>query len=95
MYCDEENIRESAGTIGERFKDYLKTPSCRHYHQSATSHPTNLDNFNIVSQEGQGFGRLIMKYICIRVNKSTLNRNTGKNNLPHIWDGVLINTTEL
>ena len=37
----------------------------------------------------QGFARTINETIFIRVNNLTLNRNTDKYNLSHIWDGVL------
>ena len=33
-------------------------------------------------------------HLYIRVNQLTLNGNIGKYNLPHIWDGILINTPE-
>ena len=39
--------------------------------------------------------RLIKEAIYIRVNNPSLNRNIGKYHLPHIWDEVLINITEL
>ena len=39
--------------------------------------------------------RLIKKAIYIRVNNPSLNRNIGKYQLPHIWDEVLSNITEL
>ena len=42
--------------------------------------------------------RLIKESIYIRgirVNNPFLNRNIGKYNLPHIWDEVLFNITEL
>ena len=39
--------------------------------------------------------RYIKESIFIRVNNPTLNNNIGKFNLPHIWDGVLINTPGL
>ena len=38
---------------------------------------------------------LIKEAIYIRVNNPSLNRNIGKYQLPHIWDEVLNNITEL
>ena len=45
-------------------------------------------------------GRTVYLYETFRlhfsmVNNPVLNRNTGKYNLPLIWDGVLFNTPEL
>ena len=33
--------------------------------------------------------------LYIRVNDPSLNRNVGKYHLPHVWDEVLVNTSEL
>ena len=33
--------------------------------------------------------------LYIRVNNPSLNKNIGKYHLPHIWDEVLFNTSEL
>ena len=37
----------------------------------------------------------INKAIYIRANNPSLNRNVGKFHLPHIWDEVLLNISEL
>ena len=39
--------------------------------------------------------RTIKEAIYIRVNDSSLNRNVGKYHLPHVWDEVLVNISEL
>ena len=39
--------------------------------------------------------RAIKEALYIRVNNPSLNRNIGKYHLPHIWDEVLLNTSEL
>ena len=39
--------------------------------------------------------RAIKEALYIRVNNPSLNRNIGKYHLPHIWDEVLFNTSEL
>ena len=54
-----------------------------------------MENSNLIGKEGHGFSRTIKGPIYIRVNQPTLNRNIDKCNLPHIWDGILINTPEL
>ena len=37
----------------------------------------------------------IKEALYIRVNDPSLNRNVGKYHLPHVWDEVLFNTSEL
>ena len=93
--CDEEYIGESARTFGERFKEHLKCPSPIYDHSNITGHKTTLDNFSIVGREDQNLMRLIKEAIHIRVNNPSLNKNIGKYHLPHIWDEVLNNITEL
>ena len=39
--------------------------------------------------------RAIKEALYIRVNNPSPNRNIGKYHLPHIWDEVLLNTSEL
>ena len=39
--------------------------------------------------------RTIKEALYIRVNDPSLNRNVGKYHLPHVWDEVLFNTSEL
>ena len=38
---------------------------------------------------------LIKESIYIRVNNTSLNRNIGKYHLPHIWNEVLLNISDL
>ena len=92
---DEEYIGESARTFGERFKEHLKHPSPIYDHSNITGHNITLDNFSIVGREEQNLTRLIKEAIFIRVNNPSLNKNIGKYHLPHIWDDILNNITEL
>ena len=55
----------------------------------------NIENFSIVGREDQNLKRAIKEALFIRVNDPSLNRNVGKFHLPHIWDEVLFNTSEL
>ena len=93
--CNEEYIRETYRTFGERFKEHLKEPSPIHAHSTQTGHTTIPDNFNIIGREDHGLARTIKESIFIRVNNPTLNRNVGKYNLHHKWDRVLYNTLDL
>ena len=93
--CDEEYIGESSRTFGERFKEHLKAPSPIYDHQKITGHNVTLDNFSIVGREDQNLCRWIKETLYIRVNNPSLNKNIGKYNLPHIWDEVLHNTSEV
>ena len=93
--CDEEYIGESARTFGERFEEHLKCSSPIYDHSNITGHNTTLDNFSIVGQEDQNLMRLIKEAMYIRANNPLLNKNIGKCHLPHIWDDILNNITEL
>ena len=95
LECDEEYIGESARKFGERFREHLKAPSPIYDHCNTTGHTTVLNNFGIVGREDHNLIWLIKEAIYIRVNNPSLNRNIGKYHLPHIWDEVLINITEL
>ena len=93
--CNEEYIGESSKTFGERFKEHQKAPSPIFDHFNTTGHSISVDNFNIVGREEQNLKRAIKEALYIRVNNPSLNRNVGKYHLPHIWDEVLFNISEL
>ena len=93
--CDDEYIGESSRTFGERYKEHLKAPSPIYDHHNITGHETSMENFSIVGREDQNLIRAIKEAIYIRVNNPSLNRNIGKYHLPHIWDEVLLNNSEL
>ena len=93
--CDDEYIRESSRTFGEKFKEHLNAPSPIYDHYNITGHETSIENFSIVGREDQNLIRAIKEAIYIRVNNPSLNRNIGKYHLPHIWDEVLLNNSEL
>ena len=93
--CEEEYIGESARNFAERFKEHLKTPSPIHDHSVISGHNVTIDNFEIVGREGQNLLRTIKEALYIRVNNPSRNKNIGKYHLPHIWDEVLHNISEL
>ena len=93
--CDEEYIGESSRTFGKRFKEHQKTPSPIFDHYNTTGHKISLENFDIVERENQNLMRAIKEALYIRVIDPSLNRNIGKYHLPHIWDEVLFNISEL
>ena len=93
--CDDKYIGESSRTFGERFTEHLKAPSPIFDHFNSTGHQVSLENFSIVGREEQNLMRAIKEALYIRVNNPSLNRNIGKYHLPHIWDEVLFNTSEL
>ena len=95
VVCDEEYIRESSRTFGERFKEHQKAPSPIFDYYNTTGHNISIDNFDIVGREDQNLTRTIKEALYIRVSDPSLNRNIGKYHLPHIWDGVLFNISEL
>ena len=93
--CDEEYIGESSRTFSERFKEHQKASSPIFDHSNISGHQVTIDNFNIVGREDQNLSRTIKEALYIRVNNPSLNKNIGKYHLPHIWDEVLHNTSEL
>ena len=93
--CNEEYIGESSRTFGERFKEHQKAPSPISDHSDTSGHTVTIDNFSIVGREDQNLLRTIKEALYIRFNNPSLNRNIGKYHLPHIWDEVLFNTSEL
>ena len=95
MECDEKYIGESSRTFGERFREHLKAPSPIFDHYNITGHNVTIDNFSIVGREDQNLTRTIKEELYTRVNNQCLNKDIGKYHLPHIWDEVLFNTSEL
>ena len=93
--CDEEYIGESSRTFGERFKEHLKPPSPIYDHSNISGHKVTINNFKIVGREDLNQMRTIKEAIYIGVNDLSLNRNVGKYHLPHVWDEVLVNISEL
>ena len=91
---DEEYIGESGKIFAERFREHMKAPSPNHDHHNITGHEVSLDNFSIVGKEDQSIARVIKEAI-LRVNDPSQNRNFGKYQLPHIWDGVMVKSPEL
>ena len=82
-------------TFGERFKEHLKPTSPIYDHSDITGHNVTINNFTIVGREDMNVMRTIKEALYIRVNDPSLNRNVGKYHLPHVWDEVLFNTSEL
>ena len=93
--CDEEYIGESSRTFREEVQGTSEDPSPIFDHYDTTGHKVSLDNFSIVGREEQNLMRTIKEALYIRLNNPSLNRNIGKYHLPHIWDEVLLNTSEL
>ena len=92
--CDEEYIGESTRTFAERFKEHLNTPSPIYDHYNTSGH-VMIENFSILGREDQNLMRNIKESLYIRVNNPSLNRNIGKYHLSHIWNEVLLNSSEL
>ena len=76
-------------------KNISRPPSPIYDHSIISGHSVTIDNFSIVGREDQNLLRTIKEALYIRVNNPSLNRNIGKYHLPHIWDEVLHNISEL
>ena len=88
------NISKSK-IYGERFREHLKPPSPIYDHSNISGHSVTINNFKIIGREDLNQIRTIKEALYIRVNDPSLNRNVGKYHLPHVWDEVLVNTSEL
>ena len=93
--CDDEYIGKSARNFEERLKEHLKAPSPIYDHHNTSGHDVTIDNFTILGREDQNLLRTIKEALYIRANNLSCNRNIGKYHLPHIWDEVLYNISEL
>ena len=89
------HMLEASRTFGERFKEYLKAHFPIYDHFDITGHNVSMENFSIVEREDQNLCRWTKEALFIRVNNPSLNKNIGKYHLPHIWDEVLLNTSEI
>ena len=92
--CEDECIGVSSRTLGERYKEHLKTPSPIYEHQNNTGQTTSVENFKIIGG-GHNMARAIKEVMYIRVNNPTLNKNIGKYNLPYLWHRVKHSIPEL
>ena len=63
--------------------------------QQTLKDPFSPDSFTIVHRETQGLTLNIKEAMYIWVNDSSLNRNLGKYQVPHIWDHILQDTSAL
>ena len=95
LECNEEYIGESSKTLGKRFKEHLKAPSPIYDHSNITGHTTTVENFSIVGREDQNLIVMLKESKYMRGNSQSLNKNIGKYHLPHVWNEVLFNTSEL
>ena len=90
------NILENLPEHLEKGSKNIRRPHPPFYdHYNTTGHLVSIDYCSIVGKEDQNLMRTIKEALYIRVNNPSLNRNIGKYHLPHIWDEVLHNTSEL
>ena len=97
---DEQGVRKNTlesllEPLQERSKEHQKAHSPIFDHCNTSGHNININNFTTVGREDQNLTRAIKEALFIRVNDPSLNRNIGKYHLPHIWDEVLHETSEL
>ena len=82
------NTQESARTFGERLREHFRSLFHIFDHTNTTGYHSRLDNFSNVGSKSYSFARTIKKAMCIRVYDPSLNRNSGKHQLSHIWEKV-------
>ena len=94
LECVKEYKGESAKTPGERLKGHFRAPFPMYDDANTSGHHTSLENFSILGRESHNITRIIKEAMYIRVNDSSLNRNTGRYQLSYMWDEVLFNTQD-
>ena len=87
------NILESPQELLVKGSRNIWNPPPIYGHSNITVHDVTINN--IVGREDLNHMRTIKEALYIRVNDPSLNRNVGKYHLPHVWDEVLFNTSEL
>ena len=87
-----ENLQEH---LKRGLENTKRPPSPIYDYFNTTGHNVTIDNFSIAGREDQNLIRTTKEALYIRANNPSLNRNIGKYHLPHIWDEVLFNTSEL
>ena len=91
--CTMGYIGETGRNFGDRYREHLRAPSPIYDH-SRSGHAIKLDSFSIVDRESQGINRTIKEAMFIS-QWPPLNRNLGKYQLLHIWEGVLLDMSAL
>ena len=66
-----------------------KSEVARHLHKDCPGHTVTMDSVQILDREERWFERGVKEAIHIRVNQPDLNRDGGRFQLPHVWDGLL------
>ena len=74
--CNEEHIGETARTLGERHKEYLKHSCPIHAHIQQTGHTVEDSRLNTIGKEDQKQARTIKESIYIRVNNQKSKQKT-------------------
>ena len=85
--CTMDYIGETDRNFGDRYKEHIRAAPHIFDHSQTSGPSIKLDNFSTVDTKTQGITRTINKVMYIGINDPLLNRNFGKYQLPHIWDG--------
>ena len=93
--CDEEYVGESGRTLGERFKEHMKTTSPIFHHQTASGYITSMDNFKILGREENNMARTIKEAMFIRVNNPKPEQEHWEVQPPTYMDRILLTIPEL
>ena len=94
FYCSEE-VLVFPCQYTEIFNRHSVTRDGKKNHFTISGHTVSVEDFSILAREDQNLLRTIKEAIYIRANNPSLNKNVGKFHLPHIWDEVLLNISEL
>ncbi len=91
--CDEKYVGETGRTLGERYKDHIKSSQSaiyRHAEQTGHNIPSvEEEEIQVLCKESNPIYRKLTEAMYIKYNDPSLNRNIGKADIPDVYDKVL------
>ena len=96
--CEKDYIGETERNLKARFIEHRRPSSStsevsRHINKDCPGHKVDMESVRILDRAPSWFERGIKEAIYIRAHKPALNRDGGRNNLPHVWDNTLTSLT--
>jgi hypothetical protein len=97
--CSANYIGESERSLKARFQEHQRPSSTtsevsRHIHQDHPDHTVKIENTKVLAVEPRWFERGVKEAIYIKLNRPTLNRDSGRHYLPAVWTNLLRNYSD-
>ena len=92
--CEATYVVEKERSLKLRCNEHWKlrsTPSevAKHIDLEQPEHSVELENTEILTTESRWLERGVNEAICIRAVNPSLNRDSGRYNLPPVWDNII------